>query len=105
MPDAGTLVSAALLAVIPSLLYLIVLNAIDRYEKEPWTMMISAIVLGGIVAPLLSSGALAVAGRSALLTPSFAPRASGADPLVAIVEEVIKGGLLLLLIPHPRRVR
>ena len=98
MPDAGTLVSAALLAVIPSLLYLIVLNAIDRYEKEPWTMMISAIVLGGIVAPLLSSGALAVAGRSALLTPSFAPRASGADPLVAIVEEVIKGGLLLLLV-------
>jgi RsiW-degrading membrane proteinase PrsW (M82 family) len=98
MPDAGTLVAAALLAIIPSLLYLIVLNAIDRYEKEPWTIMISAIVLGGILAPLLSAGALAVSGRSALLTPSFAPRASGADPLVAIVEEVIKGGLLLLLV-------
>lgn len=98
MPEPGTLVAALLLAIIPSLLYLIVLNAIDRYEKEPWTIMISAIVLGGIVAPLLSAGTLAVAGRSAGLTPSFAPRATGADPLVAIVEEVIKGGLLLLLV-------
>ncbi len=98
MPDAGTLVVAALLAIVPSLLYLLVLNAIDRYEKEPWTIMISCIVMGGVLAPLLSAGALALAGRGPELTPSFAPRPSGADPLVAIVEEVIKGGLLLLLI-------
>lgn len=98
MPDAGTLVVAALLAIVPSLLYLMVLNAIDRYEKEPWTIMLASIVLGGVVAPLLSAGILAVAGRGPELTPSFAPRPSGADPLVAIIEELIKGGLLILLI-------
>lgn len=97
-----TFVFAALLAVVPTLIYLLVLNWIDRYEKEPWTLLLAGVVLGGVVAPLLSMAVLGVSGRGFELTPSFAPRPTGADPLVALVEELIKGGLLLGLIYYVR---
>lgn len=102
IPGIQTLIVAALLAVLPTLIYLIVLNWIDRYEKEPWTLMLAGVVLGGVVAPLLSMAVLGLAGRGFALTPSFAPRATGADPLVALVEELIKGGLLLGLVYYVR---
>jgi protease PrsW len=98
MPAPQVLLVAAALAVVPSLLYLVVLNAIDRYEKEPWTMLVSGVLLGGIVAPIATIAFLVLSGRGPELTPSFAPRPTGADPFVAIVQELIKGGLLIALI-------
>jgi RsiW-degrading membrane proteinase PrsW (M82 family) len=92
------LLVAAALAIVPSLLYLVVLNAIDRYEKEPWTILVSGVLLGGIVAPLAVIGLLVLSGRGPELTPSFAPRPTGADPFVAIVQELVKGGLLIALV-------
>jgi RsiW-degrading membrane proteinase PrsW (M82 family) len=89
---------AALLAIVPTLIYLVILNWIDRYEKEPWTLMGAGVVLGAIVAPLLSMGILGLTGRGFDLTPSFAPRPTGADPVVALVEEIVKGALLLGLV-------
>jgi RsiW-degrading membrane proteinase PrsW (M82 family) len=97
-----TLFVAALLAIVPTLIYLLILNWIDRYEKEPWTLMLAGVVLGGVVAPLISMAVLGVSGRGFQLTPSFAPRPTGADPLVALIEELIKGGLLLGLIFYVR---
>lgn len=87
---------------VPTLIYLVVLNWIDRYEKEPWTLLLAGVVLGGVVAPLLSMAVLGLSGRGFELTPSFAPRPTGADPVVALVEELIKGGLLLGLIYYVR---
>ena len=87
---------------VPTLIYLVVLNWIDRYEKEPWTLMLAGVVVGGVVAPLLSMAVLGLSGRGFQLTPSFAPRATGADPVVALVEELIKGGMLLGLIFYVR---
>jgi protease PrsW len=98
IPAPQVLLVAAALAVVPSLIYLFVLNAIDRYEKEPWTMLISGVLLGGIVAPIAVLAILAVSGRPPELTPSFAPRPTGADPFVAILQELVKGGLLLALV-------
>ena len=98
----STLLVAVLLAVIPTLLYLLVLNWIDRYEKEPWTLLLAGIFLGAIVAPIISMGVLGLTGRGFELTPSFAPRPTGADPVVAITEEVIKGLLLLGLVSWVR---
>ncbi len=43
MPDAQTVLAAVLLAVVPSLIYLAILNAIDRYEKEPWTILLACL--------------------------------------------------------------
>jgi RsiW-degrading membrane proteinase PrsW (M82 family) len=98
LPEPGALAAAALLAIVPSLLYVVVLNAIDRYEKEPWTILLASLGLGAVAAPVLSIAILAATGRPAGLRPDFAPGPGGADPLVGIVEELVKGALLILLI-------
>ena len=96
MPDASAILPAVLLAVVPSLIYLVVLNAIDRYEKEPWTILLACIGAGAVVAPLIAIGVFVLAGRGATLPPAFAPGPSP-DALTAIVEELALGGLLILL--------
>lgn len=102
MPEPATLVSAVLLGAIPTLVYLAILNAIDRYEKEPWTILLACLGGGAIVAPLLTVGILAVVGRPPQLTPSLAPGAGGADPLVGVIQELVKGMVLIVLIRFVR---
>ncbi len=94
MPDVSTILVAVALAVVPSLIYLAILNAIDRYEKEPWTILLACIGAGAIVAPVLSLAILMAAGRPALLPPGFAPGPSP-DALVGIVECLVLGILLI----------
>src|SRR4051812_35249612 len=45
---------------------------------------------------------IGLSGRGFQLTPSFAPRPTGADPFVALVEELVKGGTLLALVLYVR---
>ena len=97
MPDLGTLVAATLTAVVPTLLYLAILNAIDRYEKEPWTILLACLGAGALVAPAISMVILVVAGRPATLPPAFAPGPQP-DALVGIVESLVLGVLLLGLV-------
>jgi RsiW-degrading membrane proteinase PrsW (M82 family) len=101
MPEPSTIVAALLLAVVPSVLYLAVLNAIDRYEKEPWTILLACLGVGAVVAPLISLAILALIGRPATLPPAFAPGLRP-DPVVAIVEELVLGLLLLGLVVSVR---
>jgi hypothetical protein len=91
MPDLGP---TAVLAVVPALLYLAVLRAIDRYEPEPWTFILAAVGLGALAAPVLSMAVLAALGYPA----SLPGEAALTGPVPAIVEQVVKGVLLLLLI-------
>ncbi|HET7676819.1 MAG TPA: PrsW family glutamic-type intramembrane protease [Candidatus Limnocylindrales bacterium] len=88
---------AAVMAVVPSLVYLVILNAVDRYEKEPWRILIASVGLGALAAPLFSVAILAALGREATLLPQFAPGPGQGDPLVAVVQELVKGALLLAL--------
>ncbi len=97
MPELSTLVAALVLALVPAAVYLFVLNAIDRYEKEPWTLLLSSVGLGAIAAPLITLAFLALAGRAAALPPAFAPGLR-VDPLLGIVEELVKGVLLYALV-------
>ncbi len=97
MPDPTTIFAAAVLAIVPSLIYLIVLNAIDRYEKEPWSILISCVVTGAVIAPAISVGVLALAGRGAVLPPAFAPGLKP-DALIGIVEELAVGLLLVAIV-------
>ena len=101
MPDATTIVIAILVAVVPSLLYLAILNAIDRYEKEPWTILLACLGAGAIVAPALSMLVLVLAGRPATLPPAFAPGPQP-DALVGIVESLVRGVLLIVLVHSVR---
>lgn len=97
MPEPSAVIAAALLAVVPSLLYLGVLNAIDRYEKEPWAILLSCVGLGAVVAPAVSVAILAIAGQPATLPPAFAPGLR-ADALTGVVEELVVGLLLVVLV-------
>ena len=101
MPDATTILAAILLAVVPSLIYLAILNAIDRYEKEPWTILLACLGAGAIAAPALSMAILVLAGRSAVLPPAFAPGPQP-DALVGIVESLVLGVLLIILVRSVR---
>lgn len=101
MPEPTTIVAAVFLAVVPAAVYLLVLNAIDRYEKEPWAFLLASLGLGAVAAPLASLAVLALAGRPATLPPAFAPGLRP-DPAVAILEEVAKGVLLLVLVRSVR---
>ncbi len=97
MPDVSTILVAVALAVVPSLLYLAILNAIDRYEKEPWTILLACIGAGAVVAPVLTLAVLVAAGRPAMLPPAFAP-GPAPDALVGIVECLVLGALLVGLV-------
>lgn len=101
MPDASVILPALLVAVVPSLIYLVVLNAIDRYEKEPWTILLACVGLGAVVAPLIVMGIFVLTSRDATLPPAFAPGLSP-DAFTAIVEEVTLGLLLILLVRFVR---
>ncbi len=101
MPELSTLAAALVIALVPSAIYLFVLNAIDRYEKEPWTFLLASVGLGAVVAPLLTIAFLALTGRPTALVPAFAP-GPNADPVLGIVEELIKGGLLYALVHSVR---
>ena len=97
MPDPSTILAAALVAVVPSLVYLFVLNLIDRYEKEPWSILLACIGAGALVAPAVSVVVLVLLGRPASLPPAFAP-GPRADALVGLVEELAVGAVLLVII-------
>jgi RsiW-degrading membrane proteinase PrsW (M82 family) len=101
MPDALTVLVAVLIAVVPSLIYLAILNAIDRYEKEPWTILLACLGAGAVIAPALSLAVLVLLGRAANLPPAFAPGPQP-DAVVGIVESLVLG-LLLIGIVHSIR--
>ena len=93
---------AVALAGVPTLAYLVVLNLVDRYEKEPWTILLACVGLGAVAAPLISVAVLLPLGRPAPLSPQFAADAGGADLLVAFAQEVAKGAVLLVLVHSVR---
>lgn len=97
MSETSTILAAVLLAVVPSLLYLVVLNANDRCEPEPWTILVTCIGVGAIVAPLATGAIFAATGRPATLPPAFAP-GPRPDVLTAVIEELVLGLLVLGLI-------
>lgn len=100
--DAGLLLPALALAILPSLMYLAVLNAVDRYEKEPWTVLLACVGFGALVAPVVSVGVLAALGRPATLAPQFALGPGSGDALVGVVEETVKAACLFALVRFVR---
>jgi RsiW-degrading membrane proteinase PrsW (M82 family) len=101
MPDASIVLSAVLLALVPSLAYLAVLNLIDRYEKEPWTILLACVGVGAVAAPAIVLAIFAVLGRPATLPPAFAPGLRP-DAVTGIVEELVLGLLLIGLVRSVR---
>ena len=95
MTDVGP---AVVLALLPAALYILILRVIDRYEPEPWTFLLASVGLGALAAPVISMAVLATLGQPANLPGEL----SLGGPTAAIVEQVVKGLLLLVLIHFVR---
>ncbi len=86
-----------MLSVPPSLVFVLLLNAIDRFEKEPFKVLAASALLGAVGTPLLSIAALRLLGQGAVLPLGYA--SGGApDPIARIVEQVVAASLLLALV-------
>ncbi len=96
--DPAVILLALGLSIPPSFAYLVVLNAVDRYEKEPWTVLLACVGFGAFVAPAVSAIVLAAVGRPVSLAPQFALGPGSGDALVGIVEEVVKASCLLAMV-------
>jgi RsiW-degrading membrane proteinase PrsW (M82 family) len=93
--------AACLGAFLPALFFAVVIYALDRYEQEPWYLVLSAFVWGAVIAVIfaLISQLLVVlvlaavtGGEESLALEIF--QASGVAP---VTEEIFKGVAVLLL--------
>ncbi|MEO5705155.1 MAG: PrsW family glutamic-type intramembrane protease [Candidatus Limnocylindrales bacterium] len=76
---------------------MLLLHAIDRFEKEPLRLLAAGAVLGAIATPILSVAVLLAMGRGPNLPLGYATGAAP-DPIARIVEQVVAGALVLLLV-------
>lgn len=87
-----------LAAVVPAVLYSLLMWWLDRYEKEPWGLLAATFIWGAIPAVVLSLGGEFLLGIpfSGLLGEASA-QIIGGSVVAPVVEEVVKGLALLLL--------
>ncbi len=98
--DAVGVLSAIVMGFGPMILYAIIVSLFDRYEKEPWWLVIGAFVWGAIVAAGASLILNTVFGASvAILTnDEFLADTAGAVISAPLVEETFKGLALLVIL-------
>ncbi len=96
MSDTTVLILSLFAAIIPTFIYVVLIYWVDRYEKEPWWLLISAFLWGAIPSILF-----AYFVNTVLSIPFYALAGEGTgDALAAAlvappVEESIKGMALL----------
>jgi len=97
MSGAGLVFVSAVITIVPVLIYIWVLWVIDRYEKEPLSLLGVALLGGAVVAPALTAIIERVLGLSSSLFPALfqiypvvRPNLTG-----AVIEELTKGAVIL----------
>jgi RsiW-degrading membrane proteinase PrsW (M82 family) len=87
-----------LAAVVPAVLYSLLVWWLDRYEREPWGLLAATFIWGAIPAIVLSLGGEFLLGVpfSALLGEASG-QIIGGTVVAPVVEEAVKGVALLLL--------
>ncbi|MEP7378934.1 MAG: PrsW family glutamic-type intramembrane protease [Chloroflexota bacterium] len=92
----ATWLIAALAAVLVSLVYVILLRFIDRYEPDPWRWVLTAFALGAVVVPIVVMGGRLLIGQEFSLPLPYA--SDRPYPGVRIAEQVTVGILLLAFV-------
>ncbi|MDR7551336.1 MAG: PrsW family glutamic-type intramembrane protease, partial [Armatimonadota bacterium] len=97
MSGGSLLVAAVLITVVPVLMYVWVLWRVDRYEKEPVSLLGASLVGGALVAPILTSLVEGAAGIPTSVFPALFQRYPMTPPNMggAIVEELAKAAVVL----------
>jgi RsiW-degrading membrane proteinase PrsW (M82 family) len=99
MSVTSVLLFAVVLALVPTLLYALLLWWLDRYEKEPLPMLLVAFLWGAVPAILLALGLELAAGvpLEQLALDGTTRRLAEAGLLAPIFEEGVKAILLIIL--------
>jgi protease PrsW len=103
--SATAIVEATFLAFIPTLLYALLIWWLDRHEKEPKGLLLVAFLWGAVPAIILAI-ILSLASRvplQALITSEGVLRIAEAGLVAPIVEEAVKGIILVFLFLAFRR--
>lgn len=96
MDICGALLLILLVAIVPTVAYVFLIWWLDRYEKEPWGMLIAAFLWGGI--PSILAALILQLLVLVPLASLGAERASFISSTVVapVTEELVKGFLLLI---------
>ncbi len=84
---------AALAAVSVSLIYVVGLRLIDRYEPDPWRHLLAALAIGAVVVPVVVIGLRVLVGEDPTLPLPYA--SDRPQPWVRIAEQVTAGLALI----------
>jgi RsiW-degrading membrane proteinase PrsW (M82 family) len=97
MSGSGLFLTSVLITVVPIFIYLWVLWTVDKYEKEPGSLVAAALLGGAIVAPALTTVLESVFGVPSSVYPAafqvFALAPS--SPAGAVIEEITKALIVL----------
>ncbi|HET8626834.1 MAG TPA: PrsW family intramembrane metalloprotease, partial [Thermomicrobiales bacterium] len=99
VPNPLALALSALAAVVPAACYSLLILSIDRYEHEPWRVLLAAFGWGAVVAALFSALANTLTGSA--LSAAYGPDVGALLSLgfgAPLIEESFKGAALLGLL-------
>lgn len=82
-------------ALIPTIIYLLILWWIDRYEKEPLPLLGIALICGVILSPLITVIAEKLFGLSSSIYPHYFTLINRFNFIIPIIEELSKGLVVL----------
>ncbi|HET9494987.1 MAG TPA: PrsW family intramembrane metalloprotease [Chloroflexia bacterium] len=99
MDFAILIVVAALLALVPTLIYALIIWWLDRHEKEPLPLLIVAFVWGAIPAVVLAIVLEIVVGMplEQFMVSDTAIEAASTNVIAPVVEELVKAVILIVL--------
>ncbi len=105
MGTLSVILTAIVLALVPTLLYAALIWWLDRHEKEPLTLLIIAFMWGAIPAIVLAIALTNAAGipLQSLIISSGARKATEVAVIAPIIEEAVKAVILVLLFLVSRR--
>ncbi|NLV75094.1 MAG: PrsW family intramembrane metalloprotease [Chloroflexi bacterium] len=92
-----TILLSIIAAVVPTIIYLLVLWQLDRYEKEPLVLFLAAFVWGAVPAVIASLILEVIGEYSMVAMPPLGRQLVGAGLVAPIVEEASKSAALLVL--------
>lgn len=92
------IIPSALAAIIPMAIYMLLIWWFDRYDREPFKMVLNNYLwgaLGAVVLTLIISGSFSAVFSYFILEPNYLRRVETII-IAPIVEEIIKGAFLLI---------
>lgn len=82
-------------AIIPTIIYLLILWWIDRYEKEPLLLLIFTLICGIVISPAITIFIEKLLGLSSSIYPHYFTLIGRFNFIVPLIEELSKGLVIL----------